>query len=102
MPSCSWSWGRDQAISLTQWHEWESIVQLAIICVAGRPSVQAHAGLRPPGLPAQADLRLLRLPSMTESATEVRGLLAHGQGIAHLVPPGVASYIELNHLYQPV
>jgi nicotinate-nucleotide adenylyltransferase len=38
---------------------------------------------------------------MTESATEVRGRVAQGQGIAHLVPPGVASYIELNHLYQP-
>jgi nicotinate-nucleotide adenylyltransferase len=46
-------------------------------------------------------LRLLRLPSMTENATDVRGRVALGQGIAHLVPPGVASYIELNHLYQP-
>jgi nicotinate-nucleotide adenylyltransferase len=93
--------GEDQAISLTRWREWEAIVQLAIICVAGRPSAPAHAGLPPPGLPAQAELRLLRLPSMTESATEVRGRVAQGQGIAHLVPPGVASYIELNHLYQP-
>lgn len=93
--------GEDQAISLTRWREWEAIVQLAIICVAGRPSAQAHAGLPPPGLPAQAELRLLRLPSMPESATEVRGRVAQGQGIAHLVPPGVASYIELHHLYQP-
>jgi nicotinate-nucleotide adenylyltransferase len=93
--------GEDQAVSLTRWHEWEAIVQLAIICVAGRPSAQAHAGSPPPGLPAQAPVRLLRLPSMTENATEVRGRVALGQGIAHLVPPGVASYIELNHLYQP-
>jgi nicotinate-nucleotide adenylyltransferase len=93
--------GEDQAISLTRWREWEAIVQLAIICVAGRPAAQAHAGLLPPGLPAQAELRLLRLPSMTESATEVRGRVARGQGIAHLVPPGVASYIELHNLYQP-
>jgi nicotinate-nucleotide adenylyltransferase len=93
--------GEDQAISLTRWREWEAIAQLAIICVAGRPAAQAHAGLPPPGLPAQAELRLLRLPSMTESATEVRGRVAQGQGIAHLVPPGVASYIELHHLYQP-
>jgi nicotinate-nucleotide adenylyltransferase len=93
--------GEDQAISLTRWREWEAIVQLAIICVAERPSASAHAGSPPPGLPAQAELRLLRLPSMTESATEVRGRVAQGQGIAHLVPPGVASYIELHHLYQP-
>ena len=93
--------GEDQAISLTRWREWEAIVQLAIICVAERPSAPAHAGSLPPGLPAQAELRLLRLPSMTASATEVRGRVAQGQGIAHLVPPGVASYIELHNLYQP-
>jgi nicotinate-nucleotide adenylyltransferase len=93
--------GEDQADSLTRWREWEALVQLASICVAARPSAQAHAGLRPPGLPAQADWRRLRLPSMTESATEVRARVAQGQGIAQLVPPGVASYIELNHLYQP-
>src|SRR6476659_7414691 len=55
--------GEDQAISLTRWREWQAIVQLAIICVASRPSAQAHAGLRAPGLPAQVELRLLRLPS---------------------------------------
>ena len=93
--------GEDQAISLTRWREWEAIVQLAIICVAGRPSAQSHAGEAPPGLPAQAELRLLRLPSMPESATEVRERVAQGEGIAHLVPPGVARYIELHNLYQP-
>ena len=76
-------------------------MQLAIICVAARPSAQAHAGSPPAGLPAQAELRLLRLPSMPESATEIRARVAQGQGIAHLVPPGVASYIEPHHLYQP-
>lgn len=93
--------GEDQAISLTRWREWEAIVQLAIICVAGRPSAQEHAGVAPPGLPAQAELRLLRLPSMPESATQVRECVAQGEGIAHLVPPGVARYIELHNLYQP-
>lgn len=93
--------GEDQAISLTRWREWEAIVQLAIICVAGRPSAHSHAGEAPPGLPAQAELRLLRLPSMPESATEVRERVAQGEGIAHLVPPGVARYIELHNLYQP-
>jgi nicotinate-nucleotide adenylyltransferase len=93
--------GEDQAISLTRWREWEAIVQLAVICVAGRPSAQEHAGLAPPGLPAQAELRLLRLPSMPESATQVRECVAKGEGIAQLVPPGVARYIELHNLYQP-
>jgi nicotinate-nucleotide adenylyltransferase len=91
--------GEDQAVSLTRWREWESIVQLAIICVAGRTLATTPADVAP-GLPAQAEFRVLRLPSMPESATQVRGLVARGEGIAHLVPPGVASYIEQNHLYQ--
>ena len=91
--------GEDQATSLTRWREWETIIQLAIICVAARPS-----GAQPtevaPGLPAQAELRLLSLPSMPESATQVRGRVARGEGIAHLVAPGVASYIERHNLYR--
>ncbi len=93
--------GEDQAVALTRWREWEAIVQLAIVCVASRPSLQSLDGEPPTGLPAQAELRLLRLPSMPESATQVRGRVARGEGIAHLVPPGVARYIEQNHLYQP-
>jgi nicotinate-nucleotide adenylyltransferase len=91
--------GEDQAVALTRWREWEAIVQLAIICMAGRTLAEMPPDA-PPGLPAQAELRLLRLPSMPESATEVRGRVVHGEGIAHLVPPGVASYIERHRLYQ--
>jgi len=91
--------GEDQAVALTRWREWEAILELAIICVAARPLAEVPPGAS--GLPAQAELRLLRLPSMPESATEVRGRVVTGEGIAHLVPPGVARYIERHHLYQP-
>jgi nicotinate-nucleotide adenylyltransferase len=92
--------GEDQAVALTRWREWEAILQLAIICVAARPRAEMPPGA-PEGLPAQAELRLLRLPSMPESATEVRGRVTNGEAIDHLVPPGVASYIERHQLYQP-
>ena len=93
--------GEDQAVSLTRWRDWEAVLQLAILCVAARPGAGAPVDLAP-ALPAQAELRLLRLPSMPESATEVRGRVVRGEGIAHLVPPGVARYIERHHLYQPI
>jgi nicotinate-nucleotide adenylyltransferase len=92
--------GEDQAVALTRWHQWEAILELAIICVAARPLVAAAAD-GPAGLPAQAELRLLALPSMPESATEVRVRVEHGQEIAHLVPLAVARYIERHRLYQP-
>ena len=92
--------GEDQALTLTRWHEWETIVRMATICFAARPDASSHATLVPEGLPAQAQVRLLRLPSMPESATEVRARVAQHQNVAHLVAPGVASYIEHHHLYQ--
>ena len=95
--------GEDQAVSLARWREWETIVQMATICVAGRPSAAGHVAPSDAlGVPEGIDLRVLQLPSMPESATEVRARAAHGDGIAHLVPPGVASYIGRHHLYEPV
>ena len=93
--------GEDQAVSLTRWHEWEAVLELAVICMAARPLSGTPAETAP-GLPAQAKLWLLRLPSMPDSATEVRGRVAQGEGIAHLVPPGVARYIDHHHLYRPI
>ena len=90
--------GEDQAVSLTRWREWQAIPALATICMAARASTSANA---PRQLPAEAELKLLRLPEMPESATEVRARVAAGEGIDHLVPPGVARYIAQHSLYQP-
>ena len=92
--------GEDQAVSLTRWHEWEAILDLAAICMAARASAQTSAGAAQPALPAQAQVRLLQLPNMPESATEVRERAAAGTGFAHLVPPAVASYIDQHRLYR--
>lgn len=92
--------GEDQALTFTRWHEWEAIARMAVLCVAARPDARSHANLAPEGLPAQAQVRPLQLPSMPESATEVRARLAQHRPISHLVPSGVASYIERHHLYQ--
>lgn len=90
--------GEDQAVSLTRWREWQAIPALATICMAARPASSADA---PRALPAEAQLKLLRLPEMPESATEVRARVAAGEGIDHLVPPGVARYIAQHSLYRP-
>jgi nicotinate-nucleotide adenylyltransferase len=92
--------GEDQAVSLTRWREWEAILGMTVICMAARASAQTNAGAAQPALPAQAQVRLLQLPNMPESATEVRERAAAGTGIAHLVPAPVASYIEQHYLYQ--
>jgi nicotinate-nucleotide adenylyltransferase len=93
--------GEDQAVSLIRWREWEAILDLAVICMAARACAQTSASAVKPTLPAHAELRLLQLPNMAQSATEVRERAAAGTGIAHLVPPLVASYIDQHRLYRP-
>ncbi len=92
--------GEDQAVALTRWREWEAVLGLAVICMAARAAAHASPDAAQPGLPEQAELRLLQLPQMPESATEVRERAAAGAPIGHLVPPAVARYIERHHLYR--
>jgi nicotinate-nucleotide adenylyltransferase len=86
--------GEDQAAAFTNWREWQAIAALATLCVAERPQAE------PAALPAQVRVHRLALPPMDESATDIRARLTSGQDIAHLVPPGVASYIDQHHLYK--
>jgi nicotinate-nucleotide adenylyltransferase len=86
--------GEDQAAAFTSWREWQAIAALATLCVAERPQAE------PAALPAQIRVHRLALPPMDESATGIRARLTSGQDIAHLVPTGVASYIDQHHLYK--
>ena len=91
--------GADQAEALHGWRESGEILRLATIAVAARARPDPDA---PPfdtaGLPG-ARVATVELPPMPVSATQVRALAAAGQGISHLVPPGVARYIARHHLY---
>lgn len=86
--------GEDQAAAFTSWREWQAIAALATLCVAQRPQAE------PAPRPQQVRVRRLNMPLMDESATDIRDRLMSGQDIAHLVPAGVASYIDQHHLYR--
>ena len=95
--------GADQFAAFRQWHRWQAIVGLAIICIADRATSTAAE--------AQFDAynelksRFLRLPMspMPVSATQIRQLLTPGAGntrdMSDLVPEPVARYIAVNHVY---
>lgn len=92
--------GKDQADVLPSWRNWEEIVGLAIICVADRDLLTGQeTRFVPP--PRMVDrFCKLQMPAMDISATGIRARVANRQGIAPLVSPAVARYIEANHLYQ--
>ena len=86
--------GEDQARTFMHWHEWADIVRIATLCVAHRGA--SAAPLRIP----QASIVTLELPTMPESATDIRTRVRRGEDIASLVPPAVAGYIAAHHLYR--
>jgi nicotinate-nucleotide adenylyltransferase len=92
--------GEDQAARLPSWHGWGDIVQAAIISVALRAdTTSASSPFVPDSLPP-GRFQALHLPPLALSATDIRHRATTSQGIAHLVPEGVARYIDQHYLYQ--
>lgn len=95
--------GGDQAAALQTWHRWRDILKIAIISVALRDPLTLGSAVFSsenlfPDLPG-GRFQALQMPPVSLSATEVRHRAAAGLGIDHLVPAGVARYIEHHHLY---
>lgn len=93
--------GQDQAQSLASWREWEQVVALATIAVAGRASepVKNPNHFNPPE-PLRQRFMQLQLPVSDISATDIRQRVRRGQSVVPLVGEAVARYIVLHRLYQ--
>ncbi len=91
--------GEDQARAFTTWHRWESIADLAIICVAARADESGATG----GFSIQSaptpPFQRLELPLLPVSATDIRQRVASHKSVSPLVFDSVARYIEQHHLY---
>ena len=100
--------GADQLAAFKQWHEWQTIVKIATICVAARQHITAARGINAPENRIDSDLdgRLvtLTMPPMAVSATQIRQLIASGLGenlaLDEWLPASVASYISQHRLYE--
>ena len=97
--------GADQFAAFRQWHQWQAIVEFAIICIAERAQFYWAEGQ----FDAFKELknRFLSLPMqhMPVSATQIRQSLASGSGesgvTGEMVSESVARYISLHRLYGP-
>ena len=92
--------GEDQACALQTWHKWQEVLQLAIICVAGREDLTGTIPQFNAPESYESRFRRLQLPAMPVSATEIRTLIAAHQRVGPLVFEPVARYIDDHHLYQ--
>ena len=96
--------GADQFAAFKQWHRWQEILDIAIICIADR----AQCTLAQTQFDAYTGYNhrffTLKLPLMAVSATQIRQLITSGVAtvgeIAKLVPEPVARYISAHQLYR--
>ena len=88
--------GQDQYTGLHSWRDWQTLLGLVVLAVANRPG-----DLRQPHAEVQRfPHRMVPLPMLDISSTDIRRRVAAGADISHLVPPGVARYIETHGLYR--
>jgi len=83
--------GADAAQDLPRWREAAEVARLATVVVLSRP------GVPPPANPYVQ--RVLRVPAVRVSATDVRDAVRQGRPLGALVPPAVADYIAAHKLY---
>jgi nicotinate-nucleotide adenylyltransferase len=97
-PGTAWTLliGQDQYAGLHTWNGWQELLGLVDLAVANRPGVEA----RPDAEVQRFPHRMVPLPMLDISATDIRARVAAGRDISQLVPPEVARYIETNRLYR--
>ena len=94
--------GADQAAALTQWRDWQELVQAATICVADREDASMASALFDAERQFPGRFYHLKMPALTISATQIRATIAARQPVDTLVSDAVARYIADHHLYQPI
>jgi len=88
--------GADQYAGLHTWRDWPELLARVVLAVANRPG--PHPAVDPAVL-RQAH-RVVPLPMLDISSTDIRQRVARGAPITELVPPQVARYIEQHALYR--
>ena len=87
--------GADQYAGMHTWGHWRELLDHVTLAVARRPGVPL-----PIAEVQQHPHRVVPLPMLDISSTDIRARVANGEPIADLVPPRVARYIDQQGLYR--
>lgn len=114
--SLVWILGADQLERLHTWREWQSLFELANLCVAARPGHSLDLAQLDPDVARECQRRQASAAQMRDcaqglmlfapnlswdlSSTGIRDALKRGQCSGQAIPPTVLDYIERHHLYQ--
>jgi nicotinate-nucleotide adenylyltransferase len=95
--------GADSLIDFPTWRSPERILELATVVAVnrGRSTVETGPLVRALGNAALARIRLIDMPGIDISATDIRERVAAGRSIRYLTPRSVEAYIHQHALYRP-
>jgi nicotinate-nucleotide adenylyltransferase len=88
--------GADQYAGLHTWRGWQELLGRVTLAVANRPGVMPPVSAEVMHVPH----RVVPLPMLDISATDIRARIAGGLPIDSLVPTEVARYIDQHGLYR--
>jgi len=94
--------GMDSLLDIRTWRDHEDLLLESDLVVVTRPGYDVARGrqmLAELGPHLTRRTRLLEIPGVDVSATELRRLAAEGYPLRYLVPDAVAAYIEEHRLY---
>ncbi|HEY7666824.1 MAG TPA: nicotinate-nucleotide adenylyltransferase [Actinomycetota bacterium] len=91
--------GADAIVEILQWKEPGELFDLAHFIAATRPGYDLK-GLEAYAPDGRSEISVMNIPALAISSTDIRRRVAEGHPIRYLVPEGVKSYIEKEHLYR--
>ncbi len=92
--------GLDAILELPRWKDPQEILRLAQIVAVSRPGHTPDEAEWALDADWKKRIRILEVPTLSVSATEIRARIAAGRSIRYLVPEPVRAYLEETGLYR--
>lgn len=95
--------GMDSLVEITTWFQYQTLLTITDMIIFTRPGYsegQRDAALQQLGPDLAARIRLIEVPGVAVSGTDLRRRAAAGYPLRYLVPDAVAAYIREHDLYR--
>lgn len=91
--------GADAILEILDWKDPQELLQMATLIAATRPGYPLDRFASQSGLMKDGSVRLMEIPAIGISSSEIRERVAGGRSIRYLVPDPVERFIEKERLY---
>ncbi|WP_144939327.1 nicotinate-nucleotide adenylyltransferase [Paenibacillus sp. 32O-W] len=89
--------GADMVMYLPKWHQIEKLSEMVTFLGVGRPGFDIDLEALPSHL--RSRIKLMTMPAMEISSTDIRERIRNGRSIRYRVPDSVRLYIERSGIY---